>query len=219
MPGNPHEAGPVAGPASSTLPDDVALWLVRHGETPWSASGRHTGRTEQPLTRTGEDQARALAATFDGLGPLLVLCSPRERALRTAALAGLPVDEVVDDLAEWDYGDYEGRTSAEIRAERPGWTLFADGVPGGESASQVGARADRVLARARAALPDRTVVLVAHGHINRVLGARWIGLPARAAGNLLLDTAAPCLLGVQYGEPVIAHWNLPNPATRKGSVL
>jgi probable phosphoglycerate mutase len=205
------------------LPDDVALWLARHGETEWSASGRHTSRTEQELTGAGEAQARALGvalreATGD-LPPALVLCSPRRRALRTAELAGLRVDGVDDDLTEWDYGEYEGLTSAQIRARRPGWNLFADGVPGGETEAEVTARADRVLARACRRLVDGVVILVAHGHINRVLGARWLRLPASAGGNLLLGTAAPCLLSTQYGEPVIAHWNLPNPATREGTLL
>lgn len=214
-----REAGPASGPASPALPDDVALWLIRHGETEWSASGRHTSRTEQDLTAAGEEQARALRGALGDVRPVLVLCSPRVRALRTAELAGLHVDDVDDDLTEWDYGEYEGRTSAEIREQRPGWELFADGVPGGETGAEVAARADRVLDRARAALPEGAVILVAHGHINRVLGARWLRLPASAGGNLLLGTAAPCLLSTQYGEPVIAHWNLPNPATREGTLL
>jgi len=130
-----------------------------------------------------------------------------------AELAGLHVDDVVDDLAEWDYGDYEGRTSENIRNEIPGWTIFTHGVPGGETADQVGARADRVLCRAAAALVGGPVILVAHGHISRVLGARWIGLPVEAAASLLLNSAAPCLLGAQYQVPVIDQWNRPNPAT------
>jgi probable phosphoglycerate mutase len=213
------KAGSAAGPAftaAEPLPDDVALWLVRHGETEWSASGRHTGRTDIALTPAGERQARALLPMLSDLGPALVLSSPRHRALRTVELAGLQVDAVDDDLAEWDYGDYEGRTTKEIRAERPDWSLWHDGVPGGESIESVSARADRVLARARARLARGPVVLFAHGHISRVLGARWIGLPATAGANLLLGTAAPSLLSTQYGEPVIAHWNLPNPASREG---
>ncbi|HEU5006443.1 MAG TPA: histidine phosphatase family protein [Jatrophihabitantaceae bacterium] len=216
------KAGSAAGPAFATaerLPDDVELWLVRHGETEWSASGRHTGRTDIALTAAGERQARALLPMLSELSPALVLSSPRRRALHTAELAGLQVDEVVDDLAEWDYGSYEGRTSNEIRAERPGWSLWRDGVPpgdGAETIEQVSARADRVLTRACRALADGPVVLFAHGHISRVLGARWIGLPAASGANLLLGTAAPSLLSTQYGEPVIAHWNLPNPASRGG---
>lgn len=208
------EAGPGDGPAFVTpdLPDDVALWLVRHGETEWSASGRHTGVTDLPLTDAGRRQAEAVGALLGDLRPALVLCSPRTRALDTARLAGLDVDDVTDDLAEWNYGEYEGRTTAEIRAEVPDWTLWDDGVPGGETSADVGGRADRVLARAAAALPDGPVVLVGHGHFSRVLGARWIGLPVAGGEHLLLGTAAPSLLGMQYGAPVINRWNLPNPA-------
>src|SRR5581483_11239219 len=161
------------GPAfvAPDLPDDVALWLVRHGETEWSASGRHTGVTDLPLTPAGRRQAEAVREVLGDLRPALVLSSPRSRALVTAELAGLAVDDVTDDLAEWDYGDYEGKTTAEIREDVPGWTLFDDGVPGGETSEQVGARADRVLTRAAAALPEGPVVLVGHGHFSRVLGA------------------------------------------------
>jgi probable phosphoglycerate mutase len=219
MPGNTARAGSTTEPALAAragLRDGVRLWLVRHGETEWSRDGRHTGRTDLPLTSRGEDQARAAITLLERVdGPLehpYVLCSPRLRARQTARLAGLAVDGIDEDLAEWDYGDYEGRTTAEIRVYAPGWTLWRDGVPGGETIAQVSDRADRVLARVRSRLAERPVVLVAHGHISRVLAARWIGLPAAAGGNLLLSTAAPSLLGSQYGEPVIAHWNLPNPA-------
>jgi probable phosphoglycerate mutase len=194
------------------LPDHVQLWLVRHGETEWSASGRHTGISDIPLTEAGERQARALAPMLAELAPALVLCSPRRRAQHTAELAGLRVDEIVDDLAEWDYGDYEGRTTHEIRDERPGWSIWTDGVPGGETAAQVGARADRVLVRAARALADGPVVLVGHGHFSRVLGARWMGMPVAGGAHLLLGTAAPSILGAQYGAPAIVRWNLPNPA-------
>jgi probable phosphoglycerate mutase len=215
------KAGPASGPAfaAERLPEDVRLWLVRHGETEWSASGRHTGRTDIPLTPRGEEQARALRPLLSGLTPVLVLCSPRQRAIHTAELAGLEHVEVDDELAEWDYGDYEGRTTAEIRETRPGWALWHDGVENGETIAQVGARADRVLARVTDALSRGPVVLVAHGHISRVLGARWIGLPVSAGANLLLGTAAPSLLSTQYGAPVIAHWNLPNPASGEGTAL
>lgn len=205
--------------ADEPLPDDVSLWLVRHGETEWSASGRHTGRTDVELTAAGEEQAKALLPMLAELSPALVLSSPRHRALRTAELAGMQIDGIDDDLAEWDYGSYEGRTTKQIRAEKPNWSLWRDGVPatdGGETIESVSTRADRVLARARKALASGPVVLFAHGHISRVLGARWIDLPAAAGANLLLGTAAPSLLSTQYGEPVIAHWNLPNPASRKG---
>jgi probable phosphoglycerate mutase len=208
-------SGPPAAPAE--LPDDVQLWLVRHGETEWSRSGRHTGRTDLPLTAAGEDEARGLRAVLADVRPALVLCSPLLRARDTARLAGYQDIVIDDDLAEWDYGDYEGRTSAEIRADRPGWTLWTDGVPNGERIELVSARADRVIARARASLADGPVVLVAHGHISRVIGARWIALAPQAGANLALGTAAPSVLGFQYDAPVIVHWNLPNPATAEGN--
>jgi probable phosphoglycerate mutase len=198
------------------LADGVALWLIRHGETEWSKAGRHTGSTDLPLTPTGEAQAAALRPMLAAIGPALVLCSPRERAQATARLAGLTIDAVDDDLAEWDYGDYEGRTSAQIRTEVPGWTLWTHGVPNGETAAEVSARADRVLRRAAEALDRRAVILVAHGHISRVIGARWIGLTAAGGGRLALATAAPSLLSTQQGLPVIDRWNIPNPATVNG---
>ncbi len=213
------EAGPDPGPAfvaPEPLPDGVELWLVRHGETEWSRTGRHTGRTDLPLTPLGEDQARALRPLLAAVHPALVLTSPRERARVTADLAGLTVDAVDHDLAEWDYGDYEGLTSDQIRERQPGWSLWRDGVPDGETAAQVAARADRVLARAADALRRGPVVLVAHGHISRVIAARWIGLGAEAGRHLLLGTAAPSVLSYQYGEPVIDRWNLPNTAREQG---
>ena len=208
------EAGYLMGPASGVpeLSDDVELWLVRHGETEWSASGRHTSTTDLPLTEAGERQARALVPLLAELTPALVLCSPRRRARETAGLAGLHVDEITDDLAEWDYGSYEGRTTHEIRAERPGWSIWQDGVPGGETEERIGARADRVLTRAAQALSAGPVVLVGHGHFSRVLGARWMGMPVSGGAHLLLGTAAPSILGAQYGAPAIVRWNLPNPA-------
>jgi broad specificity phosphatase PhoE len=214
------EAGSHVGPASAArgpAPEDAELWLVRHGETTWSRSGQHTGRTDLPLTVAGEAQARALREVLGDVQPAVVLSSPRQRARDTARLAGFTDVIIDDDLAEWDYGDYEGWTSAQIQAERPGWTLWRDGVPNGERIEQVSERADRVLARARDALHRGPVILVAHGHISRVIGARWIGLPAAAGANLLLGTAAPSLLSVEYDIPVLAHWNLPNPATREGT--
>jgi probable phosphoglycerate mutase len=208
------EAGSRVGPASGTpeLSDDAELWLVRHGETEWSAAGRHTGSTDLPLTAAGEQQARALVPMLADIHPVLVLCSPRERAMRTAQLAELRVDEVTEDLAEWNYGSYEGRTTHEIRAERPGWSIWTDGVPGGESGTDVAARADRVLGRAAHAMLDGPVVLVGHGHFSRVLAARWMGMPVSGGAHLLLGTAAPSILGAQYGTRAIVRWNLPNPA-------
>jgi len=208
------KAGPHAGPAfvAPELPDHVALWIVRHGETEWSVSGQHTSVTDLPLTAAGRRQAAAVREVIGEISPALVLSSPRQRATETASLAGLTVDETTEDLAEWAYGAYEGRTSSQIREEVPDWVIWRDGVRDGESIASVQARADRVLARAAAALSGGPVVLVGHGHFSRVLGARWIGLPAAAGGNLLLGTAAPSLLGAQYGVPVIDRWNLPNPA-------
>jgi len=208
------KAGPHAGPAfvAPELPDHVALWIVRHGETEWSVSGQHTSVTDLPLTAAGRRQAAAVREVIGEISPALVLSSPRQRATETASLAGLTVDETTEDLAEWAYGAYEGRTSSQIREEVPDWVIWRDGVRDGESIASVQARADRVLARAAGALSAGPVVLVGHGHFSRVLGARWIGLPAGAGGNLLLGTAAPSLLGAQYGVPVIDRWNLPNPA-------
>jgi probable phosphoglycerate mutase len=192
--------------------DGAQLWLIRHGETEWSHDGRHTGTTDIPLTPRGEDEARALTPLMRTLRPALVLCSPRERAKRTAELAGLNIDAIDPDLSEWDYGDYEGLTSDQIHKTDPGWTIFAgDGAPGGERAGDVAIRADRVLTRSANALPGGPVVLIAHGHISRVLGARWIGLPVSGGASLLLDEAAPCVLGAEKGVPVIVHWNRPNP--------
>ena len=210
------EADPDRGSAfvAPELPDHVQLWLIRHGETEWSASGQHTSRTDIPLTEAGERQARAVRAVVGDIAPVLVLTSPRTRALHTARLAGFADFEVTEDLAEWDYGDYEGRTTDQIRRDVPGWSLWHDGVPGGETREQVAARAERVLRRAADALPAGPVVLIGHGHLSRVLGARWIGLPVTAGANLLLGTAAPSLLGAQYGVPVIDRWNLPNPAAQ-----
>jgi probable phosphoglycerate mutase len=211
------EAGSGSEPASGMLgagrelPDDTALWLVRHGETEWSESGQHTGVTDIPLTEDGEKQAAAVRSVIGDLGPAYVLCSPLQRARRTAELAGLSVDGFDDDLQEWNYGDYEGRTTAEIRDEVPDWSIWTHGAPGGESPADVSARADRVLARAAQRLDGGPVVLVGHGHFSRALGARWLDLPVTAGANLLLGTAAPCKLGAQYGVAAIVHWNLPNP--------
>jgi broad specificity phosphatase PhoE len=200
------------------MTDGIELWLIRHGETEWSRSGRHTGRTDVALTAEGEAQAAALRPLLAELHPVLVLCSPRERAQATARLAGLSVTAIDGDLAEWDYGDYEGRTTAEIREQVPGWTLWTHGVPNGETAERVSARADRVLLRVAGKLRTGPVVLIAHGHISRVIGARWIGLPASGGGRLALGTAAPSVLGSQHGIPVIDRWNLPNPLSTNGGL-
>ncbi len=185
------------------------VWLVRHGETEWSEAGRHTGRTDVPLLPGGE--AEALAAgrwlSCEAPDPVLVLTSPLWRAVETCRIAGLgDRARPTEDLREWDYGEYEGLTTAQIRAERPGWTLWADGVPGGESAAAVGRRADRVIERARDAGGD--VVLFSHGHLLRVLSARWVGLPPVGGRYLALDAGAVCALGWEHDAPVVSRWNV-----------
>lgn len=181
--------------------------LVRHGETAWSSSGQHTGRTDVPLSALGEDQARALTPTLDGRRFALVLCSPLQRAWRTAALAGLTDVIPEPNLAEWDYGDYEGLTTKQIRELKPDWSLWRDGVPGGETIEHVAKRAEAVLNRARAAHGD--VVLVSHGHLLRVLATCWLGLPAKDGALFSLDTATVSALGFEHDAPVIRRWNMP----------
>jgi broad specificity phosphatase PhoE len=184
------------------------LWLARHGETAWSLSGQHTGRTDLPLTERGERQARVVADPLRGLAFAMVLTSPSRRAVRTAELAGFGnLAEIEPDLAEWDYGQYEGRRTAEILVERPDWQLFRDGCPGGESADQVGARADRVIQRVRAA--HGNVLLFSSAHILRVLTARWLGLEVAAGRYFVLGTASLSRLGYEHNlaEPVIRLWN------------
>ncbi len=180
--------------------------VVRHGETEWSRTGRHTGRTDMPLAGTGREQAVTLRATLAAHHEALVLSSPLSRALDTCRIAGFGERvEIDDDLMEWDYGAYEGRTTADIRAERPGWSLWDDGVPGGETVREVGARADRVAARCRAA--GREVVLFSHSHFLRVLAARWVGLAPDAGRVVVLDAAAFGVLGSEREQPVIERWN------------
>ncbi|HEV7974255.1 acid phosphatase [Amycolatopsis sp.] len=188
------------------------LFLIRHGQTEWSLSGKHTGRTDIPLTPAGEVQARAAGVTLGTLrkGPALVLSSPRRRATHTAELAGLEVSEMTEELAEWDYGDYEGITTETIRETDPGWTVWTHPIPGGESAEQVAARADKVLERVHAALTESDVVLIGHGHFSRVLVARWIGEPPSAGVHFALDPASITVLGDERGEPQIEHLNLPS---------
>ncbi|TMQ92628.1 histidine phosphatase family protein [Actinomadura soli] len=200
------------------------LILLRHGETEWSRTRRHTGRTDVPLTARGEEQARALRGALGGRRIARTVASPAERARRTAELAGLPVDDVDPDLWEWDYGGYEGITSAAIRADRPGWFLWDDGViPGdaghpGESVEQVGKRADAVLARVRPILDadgdgdsdgGGDVALVAHGHVLRVLTARWLDLEPARGRSFALETGTVSTLGAEHGRPVITAWNVP----------
>jgi len=184
------------------------IYLLRHGETEWSRAGRHTGTTDLPLTENGRAAARALRPALAAESFDLVLTSPLRRARETCELAGLgPRAEIDADLAEWNYGEYEGRTSAEIQAQRPGWVIFRDGCPGGESPDQVAARADRVIARVRAV--QGNVALFAHGHILRVFVSRWIGLAPRAGENFLLDTSTLSVLGYYGDAPAVQTWNAP----------
>lgn len=179
--------------------------LVRHGETDWSRSGRHTGRTDVPLTEHGREEAAEAARRIAGRRFVLVLSSPLGRARETARIAGCPDPEVTDDLREFDYGDYEGLRTVDIRARRPEWRLWRDGCPNGETPAEVGARVDRVIARLRGL--DGDAAVFAHGHVLRVLGARWIGLPPQGGGNLALSTATVSVLGHERENPVLWSWN------------
>lgn len=191
------------------------LILVRHGETGWSRLGRHTGRTDVPLTPKGEATAAALAPVLAKLNITATFTSPAQRAERTASLAGLANAIPDTDLWEWDYGGYEGRTTQEMQAERPGWSLWRDGViPGdadhpGETVEQVGERADRVLARVRPLLEHGNVALVAHAHMLRVLTARWLQLEPSGGRLFRLDTGTISSLGIEHDNPVILTWNVP----------
>lgn len=181
------------------------LWLVRHGPTEWSRAGRHTSVTDLPLLADGEQDAVDLAPRLAEVDFAQVLTSPRERARRTAELAGFPDAEVDEDLVEWAYGDYEGLTTSEIRERVPGWTIWTGAVPGGETADQVAERLDRVVARARAA--DGPTLAFAHGHSLRALAARWLGLPPSDGRLLRLDTATVSVLGFEREQPVVLRWN------------
>ena len=180
--------------------------VVRHGETEWSRDKRHTGRTDLPLTAEGREQALALIARLSGLSFVAVFVSPLRRARETCELAGFADRAIVDpDLVEWDYGEYEGMTGAEIQERRPGWTLFRDGVIGGETIDDVAARAERVLTRVRAI--DGNVLLFGHGHQLRILTARWLDFPAAAAQHLQLATASPSTLGYEHDWTALLSWN------------
>ncbi|HTK66566.1 MAG TPA: histidine phosphatase family protein [Pseudonocardia sp.] len=191
--------------------------LLRHGETEWSRDGRHTGRTDLPLTERGRQQAVAAGRLLAGRRIAAAWSSPAQRAQDTAKLAGLSIEGTDPDLWEWDYGGYEGVTTATIQQQRPGWYLWHDGVvPGGadgfpgETVEQVGERCDRVIARVLPLVQDENaadIVLVAHGHLLRIFGARWIGQPAREGGRLKLDTASVSRLGFEHDVPVISCWN------------
>jgi broad specificity phosphatase PhoE len=184
------------------------IYLVRHGATEWSASGRHTGRTNIPLTPAGEQAARDVGRRLQGLTFSAVWSSPLQRALTTCHLAGFGSACVTkDDLQEWDYGAYEGVTTRQILAQRPGWRLFGDGCPGGENAAEVGSRADRIVREMREV--NAGILVFSSAHFLRVLAARWIDLPPEAGALLVLDTASISVLGYEHdpGEPVIRRWN------------
>ncbi len=188
---------------------DSQVFLVRHGETAWSLSSQHTGRTDLALTERGEQRARRLGSILQGIPFALVLVSPLLRARRTCELAGFgEVARVEPNLSEWDYGDFEGRTTAEIRTERPDWNVFLDGCPGGESPEQVSGRADQVIADLRRARGP--VAIFSHGHFLSALAARWIGLPVREGQHLVLDTASVSILDHNHHNaeaPAISLWN------------
>ena len=187
----------------------LCLYLVRHGETEWSLSGRHTSRTDLPLTEQGNQEARKLAERLRAARIVRVFTSPRLRAQQTCALAELtPVAEIEPELAEWDYGDYEGLRSVEIRKRQPGWNLFRDGCPNGETPAQVSERADRFIARLRAL--DGDVALFTHGHFGCVLAARWIELPVFEGRRFLLGTASLCILGFGPNDPEMTIIELGN---------
>ena len=186
--------------------DIQQVYLIRHGETEWSLSGQHTGVTDIPLTENGRRVAKLMEPVLAKETFALVLTSPLKRARETCELSGLGTAAQIDhDLMEWNYGEYEGLTSREIREQAPGWLLFNDGCPGGETPEQVGDRADRIIARARG--EQGTVVLFAHGHLLRVLAARWLGFPARAGRHFLLDTGTLNILSSYYDVPAIKGWN------------
>jgi len=184
------------------------VFAIRHGETEWSLSGQHTGTTDIPLTDKGRPLAERMRPALAREAFALVLCSPMQRSRETCALTGLGDKAVIDaDLAEWNYGQYEGLTPKQIQERRPGWLIFRDGCPGGESPEQVGVRVDRVIERARAAQGD--VALFAHGHVLRVLAARRIGQPAGSGQHFLLDTGTLCILGYYHDIPAVKVWNGP----------
>lgn len=200
---NDHGAAARSGNETHARPE---AWLIRHGETEWSRTGRHTGRSDIPLTELGRRQATALAERIAGRTFARVLSSPMSRALDTAGLAGLGDRVEVDpDLCEWDYGEYEGITTPQIRERVPGWTVWSHEVAGGESAAMIGNRVDRVIERIRDA--DGDVALFAHGHVLRVLAARWIGLDPGAGRHLALQTATVSVLGWERENPVVERWN------------
>jgi probable phosphoglycerate mutase len=198
------------GQAADRLGD---LWLVRHGETEWARIGRHTGRTDVPLTDAGREQARDLGRRLAGHRFALVLTSPLSRARDTAVLAGFGTVARPDpDLMEWDYGSLEGRETADIRADYPGWSIWHGPWPGGETIAEVAARADRVVARVRAGHAGGDSLVFAHGHLLRVLAARWLGLAPESGGLFALDTGTISVLGWERAAPVVQTWNTGGPS-------
>ncbi len=192
--------------SATKLGKDVQALLVRHAETEWTVSGRHTGRTDLPLTERGREAARALAPLVAGIEFSLVLVSPLQRARETCELCGLgALAQRRDELMEWDYGDYEGLTSAEIAERRTGWSLWRDGCPSGEDAAAVGLRADRTIAELIAATGP--VAVFSHGHVLRVIGARWIELGPQQGARLTLSTGSLSRLGYEHGTRVLSGWN------------
>ncbi len=191
----------------SASPPRAEIFVVRHGQTEWSAAGKHTGRTDVPLTREGRAQAAALASELADRDFTLVLCSPLRRARETCELAGQAERAVIDDdIQEWDYGDYEGLTTAEIRQINPDWNLWRDGCPGGEQSEQVAARADRALQRLRGA--GGHAIAFAHGHVLRVLTARWLGMEAAAGARFALVAGGVGVLGFERETEVLSRWNI-----------
>lgn len=204
LPGEPSSS-PYGGSPAATA-DRPRLVVVRHSATEWSRSGRHTGRTDLPVLDEGRIEAEELGRRLAGHVFAMVLTSPLRRARQTSEIAGFgPQAEVCEDLREWDYGDYEGCTTDEIRKRRPGWSLWSDGVPAGEHAPEVGRRADRVISRVRQTPGD--VLAFAHAHILRVVGARWVGLPPEAGALFTLAPATISVLGWERDVPVVTRWN------------
>ena len=205
--------------ANADWPDrtaESAVLVIRHGETEWSRTGKHTGRTDVPLTDLGEQQAatagRLIRAVLGDRTPSLIISSPRVRARRTAELAGFTPQLISDDAAEWDYGDYEGMTSPEIEQVHPGWSIWHGPWPGGESADQVSARFDRLIAGAATELRQRQasgpVLVFSHGHAIRCIGARWLDIDVTTGSRFRLGTGAVSALGFEHTDPVISHWNI-----------